>query len=85
VYLYRKRFRDTGGDFLSLNTQSKRGTPHRRRPDDPDCSGYCGAPLGQAGRWRTSSQFHPRSSILVWWVGLMLVPLAIGMLYMFGD
>jgi phospho-N-acetylmuramoyl-pentapeptide-transferase len=27
VYLYRKRFRDTGGDFLSLNTQSKRGTP----------------------------------------------------------
>jgi phospho-N-acetylmuramoyl-pentapeptide-transferase len=27
VWLYRKRFRDTGGDFLSLNTQSKRGTP----------------------------------------------------------
>jgi phospho-N-acetylmuramoyl-pentapeptide-transferase len=25
--LYSKRFRDTGGDFLSLNTQSKRGTP----------------------------------------------------------
>ena len=27
VRLYRKRFRDTGGDFRSLNTQSKRGTP----------------------------------------------------------
>jgi phospho-N-acetylmuramoyl-pentapeptide-transferase len=27
VQLYRNRFRDTGGDFLSLNTQSKRGTP----------------------------------------------------------
>ncbi|MCM2316805.1 MAG: phospho-N-acetylmuramoyl-pentapeptide-transferase [Thermoanaerobaculia bacterium] len=27
VFLYRERFRDTGGDFLSLKTSDKRGTP----------------------------------------------------------
>jgi phospho-N-acetylmuramoyl-pentapeptide-transferase len=27
VFLYRQRFRDTGGDFLSLKTSDKRGTP----------------------------------------------------------
>src|SRR5512146_116910 len=27
VFLYRKRFRDTGGEYLSLDTHSKRGTP----------------------------------------------------------
>jgi phospho-N-acetylmuramoyl-pentapeptide-transferase len=27
VLLYRKRFRDTGGEYLSLDTHSKRGTP----------------------------------------------------------
>jgi phospho-N-acetylmuramoyl-pentapeptide-transferase len=27
VFLYRRRFRDTGGEYLSLDTQSKRGTP----------------------------------------------------------
>lgn len=27
VFFYRKRFRDTGGDFASIDTSSKRGTP----------------------------------------------------------
>jgi phospho-N-acetylmuramoyl-pentapeptide-transferase len=27
VFLYRRRFRDTGGEYLSLDTHSKRGTP----------------------------------------------------------
>ena len=27
VFLYRKKFRDTGGEFASLDTSSKRGTP----------------------------------------------------------